>query len=69
MRLRVYTKTELARLYFPDSSAVAARQRLWRAICRCKPLYARLTELGMLHRQRHFTPGQVKEIIYYLGEP
>ncbi len=69
MKIGFYTKSELARLYFPNSDVNAARKRLMRHICLCRELHEKLVALGMTTNQRHFTPKQVEEILYYLGEP
>ncbi len=69
MKIGFYTKSELARLYFPDSDADAARKRLMRHIRKCRELHAKLVTLGMATHQRLFTPAMVREIVYYLGEP
>lgn len=68
-RLRVYSKQELAMLYFPNSTPRVAVNHLRSWIYRCKPLH---TALKGGHHNKHakfFTSTEVGLIIDYLGEP
>ncbi len=69
MRMRPYTKQELARLYFPDTPSHTAVNRLMRWINRCTPLREALREANYRDRNRLFTPRQTTLICQHLGEP
>ena len=69
MRMRPYTKQELARLYFPDIPSHTAVNRLMRWINRCEPLREAIGETGYQPRNRLFTPRQTALICRFLGEP
>jgi len=69
MRMRPYTKQELAQLYFPDTPPHTAVNRLMRWINRCEPLREALEETHYQPRNRLFTPKQTALICQYLGEP
>ncbi len=69
MRLRVYTKTELAKLYFPDATQRMAVKHLMRWINGCKPLRDALREQHYSPTMRYFTSRQTALIVEYLGEP
>ena len=69
MRIKVYNKFELAKLYFPNSSAIAARHRLMRMIKQCQPLKEALTQEGYKRLAKTFTLRQTLLIYEYLGEP
>lgn len=68
-KIRPYTKSQLARLYFPDSTDLAARHHLMRWIAHCKPLRESLDSANYNVRNRWYTPHQVRLIVEYLGEP
>ena len=57
MRIKVYNKFELAKLYFPNSSAIAA------------PLKEALAQEGYKRLAKTFTLRQTLLIYEYLGEP
>ena len=67
--IRAYTKAELACLYNPGQTIPCALRTLSRWIANCRSLTAELAALEYNHRNRIFTPMQVKTIISYLGEP
>lgn len=68
-KIRPFSKTQLAQLYFPDSTAVAARRRLMRWIMHCKPLVEALAEANYKPRSCWFSPRQVRLIVDFLGCP
>lgn len=63
-KIRAYGKSELALLYFPDSSKDSAMKRL-RSWFRINPRLAPL----LSSRGSSFTPKQVRLIVDELGEP
>lgn len=66
----MYSKQELALLYFPDATDKAvARRHLMSWIQQCAPLWAQITELGYQKRSQFFSPRMVERIFEYLGEP
>lgn len=69
MEIRTYGKQELAQLYFPDADPQCARKHLWRWICRCPQLLARLSGTHLSAHSKLFTPKQVAFIAEFLGEP
>ena len=67
---RMYSKTELGLLYFPDTTDGApARRHIMDWIKRCEPLWNELQRLGYQNRSQYFPPRQVSTIFEYLGEP
>lgn len=68
-KIRPYSKSQLAKIYFPELSTIAARHRLARWIARCKPLCEQLAESNYNKRSHWYTPNQVRCIISHLGEP
>ena len=62
--IRAYGKSELAMMYFPDSSKDAALKRLknW---FRINPRLKTLIKSG----GKNFTPKQVQQIVDEVGEP
>lgn len=69
MRIRIYTKQELAMLYFPKALPHTAVNHLMRWINRCGPLKEALREANYRNRNRLFTPRQTGLIFRFLGEP
>ena len=69
MKIKVYNKFELAKLYYPESSNVAARHRLMRMIKHCLPLREALSQEGYNRLSKTFTMRQTLLIYEYLGEP
>ena len=63
-RIKAYGKSELAMLYFPESTKEAALKRLnfWLKI------NPRLRHL-LAPKIKNFTPRQVREIVDEVGEP
>ena len=68
-RIRCYSKSELASLYFPGTAPDVASQRLRRWINRCAALKSELLQAGYQPRCRSLSPREVRLIVYYLGEP
>ena len=69
MKIRSYSKQELAMLYFPDSDPRTAACHLMRWINRNKQLRKELTATGYYPHSKYFTTRQVCIILDYLGEP
>ena len=68
-KIRIYTKKELALMYFPQSSPRTAVNHLMAWINLCTPLLSELEQTGYQKRNKAFSPKQVKAIVDYLGEP
>lgn len=60
MKIRPYSKSELAQAYAPEITSQAALNR---------PLTEALRQTGYYTKQRLFTSRQVALIFEYLGEP
>ena len=69
MKIRSYTKQELALLYFPDSDPRTATRHLMRWINRNPTLQQELNTTGYYSNSKYFTTRQVCAILDYLGEP
>ena len=67
--MKLYTKQELALLYFPNAKPHAATNMLADWIRRCTELRQQLALTGYRPKQRTFTMKQLKLIYEYLGEP
>ena len=68
-KVRVYSKTELARLYFPGCSESAARMRLSRWMTACRELWNALERIGYNSKRHLLSPREVRLIFECLGEP
>lgn len=68
-KIRPYTKTQLAQIYFPGSTEEAARRRLMRWIKHCKPLVKALGDANYSTHNMCFSPRQVRLIVDFLGIP
>ena len=68
-KIRMYTKKELALMYFPESYPRTAVNHLMVWIRRCDPLWNELLDMGYRKTSKAFSPKQVKAIVEYLGEP
>ena len=67
---RMYSKTELGLLYFPEATSKAtARRHLMDWVKRCIPLWDELKKQGNQVGCQYFSPRQVAVIFEYLGEP
>ena len=62
-------KSELALLYFPDSTVAVATNRLMRWVHDCPPLMEELEAVGYHRSQKLLTSRQVSLIIRHLGDP
>ena len=68
--IRDYGKQELGRLYCPETkTAKGALNNLKFWIRGNRDLTAALRTIGMPKCAQHYSAEEVKEIIYYLGEP
>ena len=63
------SKSELAQLYFPQSSPSDAVRSLMKQVNYCQPLRSALLSTGYRKTQRFFTPKQIALIYTHLGEP
>ena len=63
-KIRAYGKSELALLYFPDSSKESAMRSLRRWLAINNRLRGIIGK-----KKRHFTPKEVRIIVEELGEP
>jgi len=69
MKIRSYTKKELAMAYAPELSLQGARNRLHNWLHVNKKLMAALYDANYTDSQRIFTAKQVEIIFQFLGEP
>ena len=69
MKIRSYSKQELAMLYFPDSDPRIATKHLMRWINRNQSLLRELKATGYYSHSKYFTTRQVCAILDYLGDP
>ena len=68
-KIRMYTKKELALMYFPESMPRTAVNHLMAWIRLCTPLWDELLKMGYCKTSKSYSPKQVKAIVEYLGEP
>ena len=68
-KIRMYTKKELALMYFRESMPRTAVNHLMAWIRLCTPLWDELLKMGYCKTSKSFSPKQVKAIVEYLGEP
>jgi len=69
MKLKSYSKKELALAYAPDLSVTSALRRLRQWINDDHPLLEALIQAGYRPEQRVFTLRQVKILFDFIGEP
>lgn len=69
MRIRIYSKQELALMYFPEAKSHTAVNHLMRWINRCGQLRSALEAAHYYTYSRHFTARQVQLIVDFLGFP
>ena len=69
MKIRCYSKQELAMIYFPDADPHVAVNRLNGWIKRCRPLHEALQQCSFGKYSKFFSARQVALIAEYLGEP
>ncbi|MBO7419276.1 MAG: DUF4248 domain-containing protein [Bacteroidaceae bacterium] len=69
MKLRSYSKSELAQAYAPEIDSRSALNRLRYWIDYNKELSQELLSAGYRRNQKVFTVRQVELIFHYLGEP
>ena len=60
---------ELAQLYSPELTDIAAYRKMKKWIERCPGLQQRLYDLGYQPEHRSYTPLEVRVIVDALGEP
>ncbi|MCD8318821.1 MAG: DUF4248 domain-containing protein [Paraprevotella sp.] len=69
MKQKTYDVTNLATLYFPDSTEKNARRRFFKVLRAERDLWERLTALHFGTYHRSFTPKQYEMVIDTLGKP
>ena len=69
MKIKIYKKFELAKLYFPEQSKHVALNHLMRMVNHCPPLLEALRREGYERLAKTFTMRQTLLIYEYLGEP
>ncbi len=69
MKVRTYSKSELAQAYAPEIEGRSALNRLRYWIDYNKQLTEELISAGYRRNQKVFTVRQVELIFHYLGEP
>ena len=67
--IRAYGRMELAHLYSPELTVIAAYRKMMIWIERCLGLQHRLYDLGYQPEHRAYTPFEVRVIVDALGEP
>ena len=69
MKIKIYKKFELAKLYFPEQSKHVALNHLMRMVNHCPPLLEALRSEGSDRLAKTFPLRQPLLIYEYLGEP
>ena len=69
MKIKSYPKSELALMYFPDSTPHVACNHLTAWIRRCPELVEALQYCHQVPRAKFYSPQAVRLIVEYLGEP
>lgn len=69
MRIKVYKKYELAKLYYPNLDNHTAVNRLMRQVNHCLPLLEALEREGYKNRNKTFSMRETLLVYEYLGEP
>ena len=69
MEIKSYPKSELAMMYFPDSSPHVALNRLNYWIKGCRELNEKLAGCHQSRYAKYFSAKAVRLIVDYLGEP
>ena len=67
--LKSYPKSELALLYFPDSTPHVAQNHLTQWIKGCPELIEALARCHQSRFAKYYSKEAVKPITHYLGEP
>ena len=67
-KIRAYGRMELAQLYSPELTDIAAYRKMKKWISLCPGLLQRLYDLGYESKRRSFTPLEVRVIVDALGE-
>ena len=68
-KIRAYGRMELAQLYSPELTGIAAYRKMNKWIVRCPGLQERLSDLGYQPQHSSYTPLEVRAIVDALGEP
>ena len=67
-KIRAYGRMELAQLYSPELTGIAAYRKMNKWIVRCPGLQERLSDLGYQPQHRSYTPLEVRAIVDALGD-
>ena len=67
-KIRAYGRMELAQLYSPQLTDIAAYRKMKKWISLCPGLLQRLYDLGYESKRRSFTPLEVRVIVDALGD-
>ena len=67
-KIRAYGRMELAQLYSPTLTDIAAYRKMKKWISLCPGLLQRLYDLGYESKRRSFTPLEVRVIVDALGD-
>ena len=68
-KIRAYGRMELAQLYSPDLTGIAAYRKMKKWIALYPGLEQQLYNLGYQPTHRSFTPLEVRAIVDAIGEP
>ena len=68
-KIRAYGRMELAQLYSPELTDIAAYRKMKKWISLCPGLLQRLLVLGYESKRSSFTPVEERVIVDALGEP
>ena len=68
-KIRASGRMELAQLYSPQLTDIAAYRKMKKWISLCPGLLQRLYDVGYESKRRSFTPLEVRVIVDALGEP
>ena len=69
MKIKIYTKSELAQLYYPHLSPHIAVGMLMRKVNHSLPLLEALKREGYKNRNKTFSMRETLLVYEYLGEP
>ena len=68
-KIRAYGRMELAQLYSPQLTDIAAYRKMKKWIERCPGLQQRMYDQAYQPEHRSYTPLEVRVIVDALGEP
>lgn len=68
-RPRLYKKSELAMMYFPNATKESASRSFRRWLTRCKMMMKELDDAGYDKNRQYLLKPEVEIIVKHLGEP